>query len=204
VRRLLAALLFLSASACAFTAEQTPEALRALPAGQYQLEKPHASLTFSVTHLGLSRYTLRFADLDASLDFDPANPAASRVSASINPLSVRSDHPTDAGWDGRIGADILQGGRFPQITFTSTAVEPTGPFTGRVTGDLTLMGVTKPVALDVTYNGSMASAALYSGRAAVGFSASGRFKRSDFGSTRYAEFVGDEVEVSVQAEFTRR
>jgi polyisoprenoid-binding protein YceI len=204
VVRSFAGLLFLLLSACAFTAEQTPEALRTLPAGQYQLEKPHASLTFSVTHLGLSRYTLRFADFDASLDFDPANPTASRVSASINPLSVRSDHPTDTGWDGRIGNDILQGGRFPQITFTSTAVEATGPFTGRVTGDLTLMGVTKPVALDVTYNGSMASAALYSGRAAVGFSASGRFKRSDFGSTRYAEFVGDEVEVRIQAEFTRR
>lgn len=191
-------------SACAFTADQTPEALRSLPAGQYQLEKPHASLTFGVTHLGLSRYTLRFADFDASLDFDPANPAASRVSAIINPLSVRSDHPTDAGWDGRIGSDILQGGRFPQVTFTSTSVETTGPYSGRVTGDLTLMGVTKPVTLDVTYNGSMASAALYGGRAAVGFSATARFKRSDFGSTRYAEFVGDEVDVRIEAEFTRR
>lgn len=204
MRCLFAALLFLLVPACAFTAEQTPQALRALPAGQYQLEKPHASLTFSVTHLGLSRYTLRFADFDASLDFDPANPAASRVSASINPLSVRSDHPTDAGWDSRIGSDILQGGRFPQITFTSTAVNVTGTYSGQVTGDLTLMGVTKPVTLDVTYNGSMASAALYSGRAAVGFSAVGAFKRSDFGSTRYAEFVGDEVEVRIQAEFTRR
>lgn len=191
-------------SACAFTAEQTPQALMSLPAGQYQLEKPHASLTFGVTHLGLSRYTLRFADFDATLDFDPASPATSRVSATINPMSVRSDHPTDTGWDGRIGSDLLRGGTFPQITFTSTAVNLTGPFTGQVTGDLTLMGVTKPVTLDVTYNGSMASAALYSGRAAVGFSATAKFLRSDFGSTRYAEFVGDEVEVSIQAEFTRR
>jgi polyisoprenoid-binding protein YceI len=203
VLRSFAGLLFLLLSACAFTAEQTPQALMSLPAGQYQLEKPHASLTFGVTHLGLSTYTLRFADFDASLDFDPANPAASRVSANINPLSVRSDHPTDAGWDGRIGNDILRGGTFPQITFTSTAVNLTGPFTGQVTGDLTLMGVTKPVTLDVTYNGSMASAALYSGRAAVGFSACGRFKRSDFGSARYAEFVGDEVSVRIEAEFTR-
>ncbi len=126
------------------------------------------------------------------------------MSAAINPTSVGSDHPTDAGWDGRIGGDILQGGTFPQITFTSTAVDVTGPYAGRVTGDLTLIGVTKPVTLDVTYNGSMASAALYGGRAAVGFSASGRFKRSDFGSTRYAEFVGDDVTVRIEAEFTRR
>lgn len=202
--RLTVLLACLLISACAFTAERTEEALKALPAGQYQLEKPHASLTFGVTHLGLSRYTLRFADFDATLDFDPANPAASRVSAIINPLSVRSDHPTDAGWDGRIGSDILQGGTFPQITFTSTAVDVTGAYTGRVTGDLTVMGVTKPVTLDVTYNGSMASAALYGGRAAVGFSATARFKRSDFGSTRYAEFVGDEVDVRIEAELTRR
>jgi polyisoprenoid-binding protein YceI len=202
--RLTVVLASLLLSACAFTAEQTPQALQSLPAGQYQLEKPHASLTFGVTHLGLSQYTLRFADFDATLDFDPANPAASRVSAVINAMSVRSDHPTDAGWDGRIGSDLLQGGTFPQITFTSTAVDVTGPYAGRVTGDLTLMGVTKPVTLDVTYNGSMASAALYGGRAAVGFSASGRFKRSDFGSTRYAEFVGDEVTVRIEAEFTRR
>ena len=204
MRRLIATFPVVLLSACAFTAEQTPQALQSLPAGLYQLEKPHASLTFGVTHLGLSRYTLRFSDFDATLDFDPANPAASRVSASINPLSVRSDHPTDAGWDGRIGNDILQGGTFPQITFTSTAVTVTGPFTGQVTGDLTLMGTTKPVTLDVTYNGSMASAALYGGRAAVGFSASGQFKRSDFGSTHYAEFVGDEVTVRIEAEFTRR
>jgi polyisoprenoid-binding protein YceI len=202
--RLTVLLACLLLSACAFTAEQTPQALQSLPAGQYQLEKPHASLTFGVTHLGLSTYTLRFADFDATLDFDPANPAASRVSAVINPMSVRSDHPTDAGWDGRIGSDILRGGTFPQITFTSTAVDVTGSYAGRVTGDLTLMGVTKPVTLDVTYNGSMASAALYGGRAAVGFSASGQFKRSDFGSTRYAEFVGEEVTVRIEAEFTRR
>jgi len=191
-------------SGCAFVAERTPEALQALPAGQYQLQKPHASLVFRVTHLGLSKYTLRFADFDATLDFDPANPAASRVTAIINPMSARSDHPTDAGWDGRLGGDILRGGVFPQITFSSTSVDVTGPYSGRVTGNLSLMGVTKPVTLDVTYNGSMASAALYSGRAAAGFSATGRFKRSDFGSTRYSEFVGDEVEVMIEAEFTRR
>lgn len=203
MRPAIALLSLLVLSACAFTAERTPEALKALPAGEYHLEKPHASLVFRVKHLGLSGYTLRFADFDATLDFDPDKPAASRVSAIINPMSVRSDHPTDAGWDARIGGDILRGGTFPQITFDSTRIEVTGDFSGRVTGNLGLMGITKPVTLDVTYNGSMASAALYSGRAAVGFSAHGSFRRSDFGSTRYAAFVGDEVEVEIEAEFTR-
>ena len=84
------------------------------------------------------------------------------------------------------------------------AINVTGPFTGKVTGNLAFMGVTKPVTLDVTYNGGMDSAALYAGRPAVGFSARATLKRSDFGSTRYAAFVGDEVEIIIEAEFTRR
>ena len=193
----------LALSACALTATQTPQALQSLPAGAYQLEKPHGSLTFRVKHLGLSHYTARFADFDATLDFDPASPAASRVKAIINPLSVRTDNATDPGWDKRIGQDMMKGAEVPQIVFTSTAVETTGPSTGKVTGDLTLAGVTKPVTLDVTYNGAMASAALYTGRPAVGFSARGAFNRSEFGLTRYADFVGDEVEFIIEAEFTR-
>ena len=87
--------------------------------------------------------------------------------------------------------------------FTSTTIETTGPFTGRVTGNLSLAGVTKPVTLDVTYNGAMASAALYAGRPALGFSARGTLPRSAYGLTRYADFVGDEVEFIIEAEFTR-
>ncbi len=201
--RTIALFIPLALSACALTATQTPQALQSLPAGAYQLEKPHGSLTFRVKHLGLSHYTARFADFDATLDFDPKAPAASHVKAIINPLSVRTDNAADPGWDKRLGQDMMKGADFPQIVFESTTIETTGPFTGKVTGALTLAGVTKPVTLDVTYNGGMASAALYAGRPAVGFSARGTLKRSDFGLTRYADFVGDEVEFIIEAEFTR-
>ena len=200
----LALLLPLALSACAFTATQTPQALQSLPAGAYQLERPHGSLTFRVKHLGLSWYTARFADFDATLEFDPKAPAASHVKAIINPLSVRTDNAADPGWDKRIGQDMLKGADSPQIIFDSTSIETTGPFTGKVTGALTLAGVTRPVTLDVTYNGGMDSAVLYAGRPAVGFSAHGMLKRSAFGLTRYSEFVGDEVEIVIEAEFTRR
>jgi polyisoprenoid-binding protein YceI len=202
--RLLAFLLPLALAACAITAEQTPQTLRSLPAGAYQLEKPHASLTFRVKHLGLSYYTARFADFDATLEFDPASPTAAKLNAIINPLSVRTDHPTDAGWDKRLGEDLLGGAKFPQIVFDSTKIETTGEFTGRVTGNLAFMGVTEPVTLDVTYNGGMERAVLYDGRAAVGFSAKGKLNRSAFGLTRYSSVVGDEVEIVIEAEFTRR
>jgi len=202
--RLLAMPAVLVLAACAFVAERTPESLGSLPTAAYQLEKPHASIVFRVKHLGLSGYTLRFADFDATLDFDAANPAASHVSAIINPMSVRSEHPTDADWDARIGRDLLKGETFPQIVFNSTGIEVTGEYTGKLTGDLTLMGVTRPISLDVTYNGGMANAVLYQGRSAVGFSARGTFKRSAFGSNQYSQFVGDDVSVEIEAEFTRK
>jgi len=202
--RLLAFGFALILSACAFTADQTPRTLLSLPAGQYQLAKDHGSLLFRVKHLGLSWYTVRLAVFDATLDFDPANPAASKITAIVDPASMRTEHPTDKDWDARIGRDILKDASFPQATFASTHIDVTGANTGRVTGDLTLMGVTRPVTLDVIYNGGMNNAALYGGRAAVGFSARGAFNRSDFGSTIYSQFVGDEVQLIIEAEFTRR
>lgn len=190
-------------SACALTAQQTPQSRTSLPTGAYQMEKPHASLLARVKHMGLSYYTVRLTDFDATLDFDPAKPAASKVHAIINPLAVQADHPTDTGWDSKIGTDFLKGTQFPQIIFDSTKVEPTGQFSGTVTGNLSFRGVTKPVALTVTYNGGLESAVLYGGRPAVGFSARGAFKRSDFGFTDYLSAVADDVEIVIEAEFTK-
>ena len=201
--RLAILLLPLTLSACALTAEQTPQSLTSLPTGAYQMEKPHASLLARVKHMGLSNYTVRLTDFDATLDFDPANPAASKVHAIINPLSVQADHPTDAGWDKKIGTDFLKSAQFPQIVFDSTSVATTGQFTGTVTGNLTFRGITKPVTLAVTYNGSIGSAVLYGGRPAVGFSAHGTFKRSDYGFTDYLSAVSDDVEIVIEAEFTK-
>lgn len=201
--RLSLLLLPLALSACALAAQQTPQTLKSLPTGAYQLEKPHASLLARVKHMGLSNYTVRLTDFDVTLDFDPVNPAASKVHAIINPLSVQADHPTDTGWDRKIGADFFKGADFPQITFDSTKVEPTSQFTGKVTGNLTFRGVTKPVTLDVTYNGGMDRAVMYGGRAAVGFSAHGTFKRSDFGFSDYLSAVSDDVEIVIEAEFTK-
>lgn len=201
--RLLSLVAALALSACAFTADQSPQTLQSLPTGQYQLQKDHASLLFRVKHLGLSWYTVRLAAFDATLDFNPATPAASKITAIVDTASVRTEHPTDKDWDARIGRDLLKNATFPQATFTSTHIDVTGANTGRITGDLTLMGVTKPVTLDVIYNGGMDAAALYGGRAAVGFSAHGSFKRSDFGSTVYGQFVSDEVQLVIEAEFTR-
>ncbi|MBI1339197.1 polyisoprenoid-binding protein [bacterium] len=170
--------------------------------GQYELEKSHASLVWRVKHMGLSNYTARFVDFDASLDFDPANPAASRLKAVINPASVRAEHPTRDSWDSELANDWFKAGQFPQIVFESSLVEQTGPTTGKVTGELSFLGITKPVTLDVTFNGT-ANSPFFGARDLLGFSARGVLKRSDFGLTRFASVVGDEVEVIIEAEFVQ-
>ena len=105
------------------------------------------------------------------------------------------------------GADFLDAARYPEISFRSTLLERTGPNTARVTGELTLHGVTRPVALDVRFNGGYAGMEL-DPNARVGFSARGVFNRSDFGMAYGIPpegsnmGVGDAVEVIIETEFS--
>jgi polyisoprenoid-binding protein YceI len=178
-----------------------------LPAGAYGLDKTHASLTWKVMHLGLANYTARFTDFDADLHLDPANVTNSKVSVTINPASVRTDYPhaDKKDFDAKLakGAEWFNADKFPQITFTSTSLTQTGERTGKLTGDLTFLGVTKPVTLDVTFNGGMA-AHPFTQKAAVGFSATGTLKRSEWGFTTYIPNIGDEVALMIEVEFLKK
>jgi len=196
---IIAAAAALSLTACATAGEQS---FVEASGGNYQLEKTHAFLTWRVKHNGLSNYTARFTDFDASISFDPENPVQSSVIATINPLSVETDHPTDDGWNNKLATDgkWFDGENFPQIVFKSTSVEQTGEFTGIITGDLTLLGVTKEVKLNATYNGT-GNAPWFGTRDLIGFSATGSLKRSDFGMTALLPNIGDEVEIIIEAEF---
>jgi polyisoprenoid-binding protein YceI len=171
--------------------------------GAYTLEKAHGSIVWRGVHMGLSHYTGRLTDWDAKLDFDPKNPAASHIKAIINPVSVSAEHPTDKDWNRHIGEDFLKGKAFPQVVFESTGIETTGDFTGKVMGNLTLAGISKPVTLDVTYNGAIASSPLFAGKGLVGFSAHGVIKRSDWGITNYASIFSDDIEIIIEAEFVK-
>ncbi len=196
--RSLAIVAAIALGACSTTATQT---LVAVDPGAYTLDKAHGSIVWRVKHQGLSWYTGRLTDFEANLDFDPENPTASSVQAIINPNSVSAEHPEDSEWDARIGEEFFQSETFPQIVFQSTSATPTGEFEGQVTGDLTFMGVTKPVTLDVTYNGAINASPLHRGKGLLGFSARGVINRSDFGLDQYSSFVGDEVEIIIEVEF---
>ncbi|HEV7384163.1 MAG TPA: YceI family protein, partial [Phenylobacterium sp.] len=116
--------------------------------------------------------------------------------------------PAKLNFDAQIEREFLETAKFPAITFKSTKVTLTGKNTAKVTGDFTLHGVTKPVTLDVTYNGGYPPNAFDPGGARVGFSAHGAFKRSAFGMGMGVPAPGsnmgvsDDVDVAIETEFS--
>jgi len=177
------------------------------PAGAYTLDKTHASLDFRVNHIGFSNYTAHFASFDAQLQFDPANPAASSVTATVDPKSLVIPAPPKGFVDELLGAKWLDATQFAQMKFQSTKVELTGANTARITGDFTLHGVTLPVTLDATFNGGYAGNA-YDPQARIGFSARGSLQRSAFGVKEGVPppgstmGVSDNVDIVIEAEFS--
>jgi polyisoprenoid-binding protein YceI len=175
-----------------------------VPAGTYKLDPTHASVTWRVVHLGLSNYTARFTKFDATLVIDPAKPEAAKLSAVVDPTSVRTDYPNPAtiNFDKEIatGDKWLNANVHKTITFTSTEVKPGPGNTAKVTGNLTLLGVTKPITLDVKLNGGLKEHP-FSKKAALGFSATGTVKRSQFGMTAMiGPVVSDDVQLQIEAE----
>lgn len=187
-------------------AQVTPVNMNA-PAGEYRLDKYHATIIFSVNHLGFSNYTSRFTSFDATLNIDPANLTSAQIEATIDANSLALENPPPGFLDELRGPRWLDTGKYPQIIFKSTSVTLTGPDTADVTGDFTLHGVTKPVTLQVKFNGGYPGHSM-DPNARIGFSAHGVFKRSDFGiaygvpEPGSTMGVSDEVKVQIEAEFS--
>jgi polyisoprenoid-binding protein YceI len=171
------------------------------PAGHYVLDPRHASLVARVVHMGVSRYTLRFNALDASFDYNPARPEATRLTASVDPASL----DVNADYGKQFAEEFLSVSKFAKATFVATQMQTTGDGQGTMTGDLTLMGVTKPVTFNVTLVGAGHEVLpIPFGRHAAGFEAIATIKRSDFGSTYLNNLVGDEVTLQIEAEFEKK
>lgn len=200
------------AAPAADAAATAPVELKA-PAGVYVMDPTHASLQWSLPHNTISNYTARFNTFDARITLDPANLANSAVEVSIDPASVDANYPGDyvgthaatgfKSWSEDIAKNknFLNAGAFPQITFKSTKVELTGPRTAKVTGDLTFLGVTKPVTLDATFGGEIEKHPFMQ-VPTLGFAAEGKFKRTDFGMALGP--VGDEVTIRFDGEFLQQ
>ena len=167
--------------------------------GWYELDDTHAYLSFSYSHLGLSNPQIQFADFEASLELNGNDMSLSQVSITIDAASVDSTIPELD--DDLKGPDFFDVANHPEITFQSTAYEETSDSSGRLTGDLSVRGVTLPVTLDVTINS--ASMNPLNRKEMIGFSATGSINRSDYGLTAYAPLIGDELSLAVQIEFEK-
>lgn len=166
-------------------------------AGRYLLDRSHGKITWSVSHLGFSTYTGQITDVDATLVLDPKEPARSTLEARIGTASAGTlDEKLDAHLK---TPDFFNVAQHPTATFKSTRVEVTGPRTARVTGDLTLLGATKPVTLDVAFN--QAGFHPINKSYTVGFDGRTVLRRSEWGMTKYLPGVGDEVSLHLEGEF---
>jgi polyisoprenoid-binding protein YceI len=167
------------------------------PAGTYRLSGPHAALFVRVPHGGGVSYSLfRFNKITGTLDWNPTDLTKSKVNLTVDVKSLSSNVPNFA--EELVGDQYLKTGTYPTATFVTTSAVKTGPQTGKMTGDLTFMGVTKPVTFDVTYVGGNQSAAALMN---LGFTAVGKIKRSDFGFTTAMGPIGDEVTLTMDTEF---
>jgi polyisoprenoid-binding protein YceI len=178
------------------------------PAGDYHLDKSHASVLFRVSHLGFSTYTTRFSRFDAELTFDPSNIPASKVVATIEAPSLEMDAAPAACLDIVRGPQLLDTAKFPKIVFRSEKVVMTGSKSMKIYGTLDLHGVTRPLMLTGTFNGGYPGMPQMDPHARIGFSAHGSFKRSDFGmafgvpAPGTTMGVGDLIDISIEAEFS--
>ncbi|MGU3496443.1 YceI family protein [Xanthobacteraceae bacterium A53D] len=168
-------------------------------AGTYAIDGAHSRATWSVSHLGYSTFTGILPAAEGTLTLDPAAPDKSQVEVTFKVEDIVS---VDRDLDAHLKqGDFFNAAKFPTVTFKSTAVVPDGN-KARVTGDLTLLGVTRPVTLDVTFNkaGESPVDKLYR----VGFDATGTLKRSEFGMKALLPAIPDDVKLQISGEFTQK
>jgi len=170
-----------------------------LKAGEYALDKSHGTLLFKIQHLGLSTYIGRFNSFDASLEFDPNNISAAKLSAvvEINSLDINDQDLKDD----LMGRSWFKQKEFPQASFNSSVVKPISDIDFEFSGDLNWRGVVKPISVRATFHGGANN--ILTGKYTLGFSAEGSFLRSEFGMDKYVPLVGDEVTIEAYAEFLK-
>lgn len=165
-------------------------------AEKYVLDASHSQIVFNYNHLGYSTTWGMFSGFDGEILFDQANPAASSVTVSFPVKTMLT------GWEARfnhfMSPDFFGAAEDEMVTFTSTAIEVTGETTAKITGDLTLNEVTKPVVLEAVLN--QVGDHPMEGKPWAGFSATTTLVRSDFNLGQFAPFVSDEVEVQISIE----
>ncbi|HFK9535177.1 TPA: YceI family protein [Acinetobacter baumannii] len=164
----------------------------------YKIDPTHTATVFSWNHFGFSTPSANFSDIQGVIKVDNAKPANSSVNVTIPLSSVNTNVPAldkefqEEAW--------FNAAKYPNITFKSTKVETKDKKHFKITGDLTVKGITKPVVLDAVLNkqGEHPMAKV----PAIGFNATTSFNRSEFGLGNYVPNVGDKITVNITTEAT--
>ncbi len=183
-------------------AAPTVTAVLAAKAGTYAIDPQHTQIVFAIRHMGLSTFYGNFGPSSGTLSFDPNAPEKSVLTVQIDMSGL---HTQVSDLDKQLSTSVFHVDKFPTASFTATTIVKTGDNTGTVTGDLTLAGVTRPLTLNVTFNGGRSSPIPF-GRYRIGFDATATIKRSDFGLTGmiWSGFVGDDVNLTIECEMERQ
>lgn len=162
----------------------------------YKIDPNHTNVLASWSHFGFSNPSVNFGQAEGTIVYDADKVSASSVQVTL-PLTGLSAL-ADEFYDHLTSADWFDAAKYPSATFKSTKVEAAGEGKLKVTGDLTVKGVTKPVVLDVKLN--KAGVQPLAKREAVGFDATTTVKRSEFGLAKYVPNVSDDVSLRITTE----
>jgi polyisoprenoid-binding protein YceI len=172
--------------------------------GDWQLDPYHTQVEFSAKHLGMMTVRGHFAEVSATADIDPSHPEASSIEVTIQAASIRTNNETRD--DDLRSSNFLEVDKFPVITFKSTSVEPSGADRYKLTGDLTIKGITRPVTLDVVKYGEFNDPMMGH---RIAYSAHGQINRKEFGLTfnmildgRFV--VSDEIQIMIEGELVEQ
>ena len=167
----------------------------------WNVDNAHSKLAFSITHLGISDVTGLFKNFDVKVttskdDFSDATFEMTADVATIDTeVEMRDNHLKSA--------DFFDVAKFPKMAFKSTSIKPAGKDKYKLTGDLTLHGITKQVTMDLWYRGTVENP--MSKKPTSGFQVTGTIKRSDFGVGEKfpAPMLSDEVRIKADGEFVK-
>ncbi len=162
----------------------------------YKVDKAHSSIGFSIPHMLISEVDGQFKSFEATINASKEDFSDATVEVTADATSIYTNND---GRDKHLrSADFFDVEKYPTLTFKSTSFTKTGDKTYTVTGDLTMHGVTKPVTLEATLTGTAAGR---DGKKIVGFKATGKLNRIDYGVGKSGPGAGDEVTITVKSEF---
>jgi polyisoprenoid-binding protein YceI len=174
--------------------------LKDVPAGTYVIDTKETLVRYGTMHMGFNEFWGTFPGATGTLTIDPKAISAAKLDVTVPIIGIAT---TNRELDSELISDeFFDAEKFPTMHFVSTGVTSTGPRTAKVAGDLTMHGVTKPVVLEVTFNGAGPNP-LKKDVLTLGFKGEAKVKRSDFGLGKYVPLVSDATMITISAAFEK-